>query len=85
MQLILRILLFLFWILIIIIIYRKNKTRRYFDHLITLFIVLYIARIVEYFFLKNATVNIIVNGAILLVSVILIYLMHTRKAFIDKK
>lgn len=85
MQLILRILLFLLWIGIIVIIYRKNKTRRYFDHLITLFIVLYIARIVEYFFLKNATVNIIVNGAILLVSVILIYLMHTRKAFIDKK
>lgn len=85
MQLILRILLFLLWIGIIVIIYRKNKTRRYFDHLITLFIVLYIARIVEYFFLKNATVNIIVNGAILLVAVILIYLMHTRKAFIDKK
>lgn len=85
MQLILSILSFLFWILIIIIIYQKNKTRRYFDHLITLFIVLYIARIVEYFFLKNATVNIIVNGSILLVSVILIYLIYTRKAFIDKK
>ncbi len=85
MQLILSILSFLFWILIIIIIYQKNKPKRYFDHLITLFIVLYIARIVEYFFLKNATVNIIVNGAILLVSVILIYLIYTRKAFIDKK
>lgn len=77
-----QIFLILFWILILINIYKKYKTKRIFDHTAAILIVTLIGRVVNLIFIKNATANQYFNIATLIIVIFITYLTVTKKAFI---